>query len=131
MPTRDEQAVPHPEERGDRERSEHHHRHREPGNVRAREHQLAADEGRGHRRRDGHHRAHRDVDAVGGDHQGEPHGDDHQGRCAVQDVDEAAVEVAVADGDREEVRIGGEIEEEEQPERRQRPEDPLAHHARQ
>jgi hypothetical protein len=45
---------------------------------------------------DGHHRAHRDVDAARGDHQRHAQRHQHQRRRAVQDVDQAAVQVAVA-----------------------------------
>ena len=50
-------------------------------------------------------RAHRDVEAARRDHQRHAGGDQRQRRRAIQDVDEVAVEVAVAPGEREKAGI--------------------------
>ena len=57
-------------------------------------------------RADRDHRADRDVDAARRDHQGHAQRDQHQRRGAVEDVDQAAVQVAVLTRDRQEARRG-------------------------
>jgi hypothetical protein len=70
----------------------------------------AADHPGRERCRDGDHGAYRDVDAARGDHQRHAERHQHQRRRAVQDVDEAAVEMAVAPFEVQEAGVEGGVD---------------------
>ncbi len=95
--------------------------------------QRAADQQRGERGRDGDHRADRDVDAARGDDERHAQRDQDQRRGAVEDVDQAAVEVAVAPLQAQEARVEGGIDHQQQEQRDDRPQQRVfrepAHHA--
>ena len=84
--------------------------------------EAAADHERRHGRGDGHHGAHRDVEAAHRDHQRHAQRHHHERRGAIQDVDDAAVQVPVAPGEREERRIEEAARHEQQRQRDRRPE---------
>ena len=100
-----QQPVPQAAGRGDAERGAERQPQRIVAGHLAAGAEAAADHERRHRRGDGDHGAHRDVEAAHRDHQrhAERHHDERRG--AIQDVDEVAVQVAVAPGEREERRI--------------------------
>ena len=101
-------------------------REREPQRIaagdRARRAETAADHQRGDRRGNGHDGADRDVEAAHRDHQRHAERHHHERRGAIQDVDEAAVEVAVAPREREERRIEQAARDQQQRQRDRRPE---------
>lgn len=62
---------------------------------------------------DGDGGTHREVDPAGGDDQGHAERHQDEGRTELEDVDEAAVEVALAHADGEEVVVEREVAEEQ------------------
>ena len=82
---------------------------------------VQAGQGAGH----GHHRADRQVDAAGRDHQGHADRDQDQRGAEPQDVDQAAVQVALAQFDREEVGGEDQIAEQQYDQRQRGPEQPM------
>ncbi|MNN23221.1 hypothetical protein D3C81_1366110 [compost metagenome] len=84
-------------------------------------HHGAADQHGGHRAGQGHDGAHGNIDAARGDHQGHAQGRQHQGRRAVDDIDHAAIQVAVAHFQVEKAGDGKEGHQQQQQQRGQGP----------
>src|SRR5690606_2257432 len=111
----DEQPVPQPERQAQGQAERERDGHAVP----------LADQVARHRPADRDHRAHRQVDAAGGDDHRHAERHHDQRRAEPEDVDQAAVQVAVPDPDGEEAGRDDRVDDQQQEEHRDRPEQPV------